>query len=253
MSELNMQRRSLQEWQAYQLRATMFTIPKASPVDPSGWWQQVTEEERDRVEDKPKIAQHVEEGRCFGGVLSLTTVANRIDWTLSPSIDVEKGLQELPSVGSYISVRDDFLAAISRWLPSAPPVQRLAFGALLMLPVSSKDESYRLLGAYLPFSPDPMTSSDLRYQINRPRESRVLTDLKVNRLQAWASARFRIQAGISGNVGEMVLQEQYAVSLESDINTEAAFMGVLPAERLSDLLSELSDYATELAAEGDRQ
>jgi hypothetical protein len=253
MSEFVPQRRNVEEWQASQLRITLFASPMVPPLNPAGWWGLVTEAEKDRIEDNPKIGKHVEEGQSLGGSLSLTIVANRVDWVLSHVLDIEKGLHDVPKVGAYLSVCEDFLLAILRWLPSAPPIQRLAFGGRLMLPVPSREESYRLLGAYLPFSPDPITSSDLRYQINRPRVSHALTDLKVNRLQVWSSGFFRLQSGAAAKENEMILHEQHAVSLELDINTEAQFMGSLPAERLPDLLRELAQYATELAAEGDRQ
>jgi hypothetical protein len=121
--------------------------------------------------------------------------------------------------------------------------------------VSRREEGYHLLASYLPFSPDPKGSSDLRYQINRHRRSLVLPWLTINRLQAWSVPRFgTVVIAMEPRIPlpEIARNEKSAISFEPDVNTDAEFLERLPQERIAALVRELVDLASELAAEGDR-
>jgi hypothetical protein len=190
MSEPSPSRAPIEAWQANQLRLTFFATPDALPLRPQGWWEAVTGVTPERIEDKPKVVQHLEEGPFLDGQLTLRVAANRIDWVLEPTVDPEKGLADMPGIGPFVAVRDAFTVRMLTWIPVAPACHRLAFGGRLLLPVSRREEGYHLLASYLPFSPDPKGSSDLRYQINRHRRSLVLPWLTINRLQAWSVPRF---------------------------------------------------------------
>src|SRR5262249_6612722 len=147
----------------------------------------------------------------------------------------------------------EFLAKILSWLPSAPFCHRVAFGGRLLLPVTSREEGYRLLAAYLPFAPDPEGSTDLRYQVNRQRRSRVQPGLLIHRLQAWSVSFFRVVTVPPGEYLRLPeVAETFSVSLEPDVNTDAEYFDRLPPDRMTDLVKELADLVTELALEGDR-
>ena len=207
----------------------------------------------ERIEERPKVGHYVAEGPFLDGVLAISVQANRIDWTLDTIIDPDKRLEGMPAMGSFPTVRDEFLAKVLRWLPSAPACHRAAFGGRLLLPVPSREEGYRLLAAYLPFAPDPEGSTDLRYQINRPRRSRVQPGLQINRLQVWTLKFFRVSI-IPG--GERLplpkVSETLSIALEPDVSTDADYFDPLPADRMADLVKKLARFATELAIEGDR-
>jgi hypothetical protein len=253
MSEVSPSRATIDAWQANQLRLTFLATPDVLPLKPTGWWESVMEGPPERIEDRPKVGYHVEEGPCLNGTLTISVQANRIDWALGTIIDLERGFEDVPAMGSFLTLRDEFLAKVLRWLPSAPTCHRVAFGGRLLLPVESREAGYRLLAAYLPFAPDPKGSMELKYQINRPRQSRVQPDLLINRLQAWSLSFFRI--GIVPGGERLPLPEvteAFSISLEPDISTDAQFFDRLPADRLPDLIKELANLATELAAEGDR-
>ena len=256
MSEVSPSRAPIDAWQANQLRLTFFAAPDALPLRPQGWWEAVMGVAPVRIEDRPRAGQHLEEGFFLDGQLTLNVTANRIDWALGPTIDLDKGLEGVPGIGPFVPVRDEFAARILTWLRLAPSCHRLAFGGRLLLPVSRREEGYHRLAAYLPFAPDPDRSSDLRYEINRHRDSRVQPGLTINRLQAWSVPRFRstvVPTGTRLVVANVAGSERFAVSFEPDVNTDAEFLEALPAERIADLAKELIDLATELAIEGDCQ
>jgi len=252
MSEGTLSRPPIEAWKAHQLRATFFATPDVLPLQPGGWWESVMEGLPERVEDRPKVGHHVEEGPFLDGVLTIRVQANRIDWSHDTIIDPEKRLQGMPALGSFPTVRDEFLAKVLRWLPSAPACHRAAFGGRLLLPVPSREVGYRLLASYLPFAPDPEGSTDLRYQINRQRRSRVQPGLLIHRLQTWSVSSVHV---VNVPPGERLrlpgVAETFSISLEPDVNTDAEFFDRLPADRIADLVKELVQFTTELAIEGD--
>ncbi len=258
MSEISPSRAPIDAWQANQLRLAFFATPDALPLRPQGWWEAVTGAPPERIEDKPKLGQHLEEGPFLDGQLSMSIEMNRINWIFSSSIIVDPagGVEGIPSAGSFPVVRDSFLEQILRWLPTAPSCHRLGFGASLFLPVRNREEGYRSLAAYLPFAPDPETSHDLKYQINRPRRSILSPELKINRLQNWAVIFFRISLTALDQQGhvpasEIFRAEKWAIAFDADVNTDAGFLDQLPGERVAALVGELADLATELVIEGD--
>jgi hypothetical protein len=254
MSEDRPSRAPIDAWQAGQFRLTLFATPEATPLHPEGWWEAVTGETPERIETRPKVGQHLEDGFFLEGQLTLSVAANRIDWVVEPVIDLDKKLEDMPAIGPFVPVRDAFMERILTWIPVAPSCFRLAFGGRLLLPLSSREEGYHLLAAYLPFAPDPAHSSDLRYEINRHRPSRVQPGLILNRLQAWSVPRFQTAMSPAGPrfaVTKVIGPERFAISLEPDVNTDADFVEALPRERTADLVKELVDLAGELASEGD--
>jgi hypothetical protein len=259
MSEISPSRAPIDAWQANHVRLTFFATPDALPLRPNGWWEALVGAPPERIEDMPKLGRHLEEGPFLDGSLTLSIEMNRINWVLnSPiTIDPEGGVKGVPSAGSFPAVRDAFLGQVLRWMPSAPSCHRLAFGAGLFLPVRSREEGYRSLAAYLPFAPDPETSFELKYQINRPRRSRLQPELKINRLQTWAVIFLRTSLTTQDEQGristpEIFLDEKWSIALDLDVNTDAGLLDQLPVERVVPLAGELADLATELAIEGDR-
>lgn len=246
------QRAELSEWYAESLRLTAFTL--LPPASHDSWWQLVTGDVPDTETVQRKIGQVRVEGKFGPGGLVLEILGNKIDWVLAPSTDPSlwKVDKLLPNVGLFNETRDDFVKTISRWLVSASPVVRLAFGARLMLPVADKEEAYRRLSSYLPFNLDEKNSSDFNYQINRPRKSRVLgEELRINRLMKWASILLRAITGTSVAKTGVTAQSNQVCFLELDINTDAAYDKQLPEKDLLSLFQELVELANEIAEKGD--
>jgi hypothetical protein len=142
-----------------------------------------------------------------------------------------------------------FQELMSRWLTDCPPLQRLAFGAALYLPVKDRREAYdrleSLLHVGLKYSED---EGDFVYQYNRRRVSQSAPQVKINRLSKWTWVPL---GEVSAKDGVLVLPPESACLLELDINTAPEFPGVLPQDRYVPLFQEMIDLAVEIAARGD--
>ncbi len=145
-----------------------------------------------------------------------------------------------------------FREIVDRWLEICPSLERVAFGAVLQLPVTDREAGYRKLSDYLVFDLDK-DSHDFSYQINRPRHSAVLADPSwpfcVNRLSRWSVAAVATVSLTSVRAVPRRLWSYCRVEL--DINTPPEFPGGLPRGSLRPILDELVQLGTELVAEGD--
>lgn len=256
------QRRDLADWEVENLRLSCFPIDSVEP-DVSTWWSEVVSQEPDATINRPKEGRFQAEGPVGELITSpdarllLSSEPSRIDWILSKA----PGESELPSLGGFEKLSQQFLALLSEWLRTSEiAFKRIAFGAACLLPVPDHDAGYDQFSAYLPFVLDP-SSSDFRYRINHPIPSESLEDhTLLNRLQSWALARYSIisfqlsvgQGPSTGKVSTTDNDPVFACRLELDVNTAADRVAALPAETLVGLLGELHREALLLAERGDR-
>jgi len=248
-------------WEAESLRLTAFPSPSAE-LGAQDWWKQLIGDEPDSKIMEPKTGVQREEGRIkndrVDGQLILAIQPNRIDWQLG-SILEELPLRGLPTIGSFSEALDFFLEKMLAWLKStAPAVNRLAFGAVLLQPTSDLKDSYSHISSYLPFGLDE-GSSDFSYQINRPRKlsSSDIPDLSVNRLSKWSAIKLStgIFTGPPDNPNQITEyfnnSTRFAVRLELDINTAPNSSEELSALELSDVFHQLVELGKEIADKGD--
>lgn len=246
-------------WQAESFRLTAFLSPSAQIVE-QDWWNKLTGELPDRKTSEPKTGIQQEEGRFkndkIDGHLVLTVHSTRIDWQLVPILEVPDS--GFPTIGVFTESVDLFLKLMLHWLETAPSIQRLAFGAVLMQPGNSLKDSYYQLSSYLPFNLDE-DSSDFLYQINRPRKlaSIEIPDFSINRLSKWSASKWSVSlfAGSASDPSQLTQYvtkpTQFAVRLELDINTTADFLGELSSEKLPYVFQELVKFGKEIASKGD--
>lgn len=247
-------------WQTESLRFTAFPVGGAAKLDES-WWQAVTGQPPETKTVQPNVLAEngpIRDGRYR---LVLNCIPGRIDWVLTgnnPPNGAPDGA--FPLAGLLEEALDSFQELIAPWLPSCPDVQRLAFGVVVLHPVSTVPEGYRLLQNYLPdLKLDADGSSDFSYSINRPRPSSVGIDgLLVNRLSKWGVVRIqRMRLMASLGVGAPLLQQIElggdftAARLELDLSTSADFTKALPRENLPALWKELVGFCVELTDKGD--
>lgn len=246
-----------QEWLVQSLRCTAFPAPSASEPSET-WWSELIGEEPEVRIDRPKSGERREEGPFGKGRLSLIQGLGRIDWRLSPK-PLSGPEEDVPTaVGRMPDVLEAFSEVISKWLAlsTCPRMQRLAFGAVLILPVEDRASGYRILDSLLPaVELDPESSSDFSYQINRCRHSNVC-DVEVNRLSKWSVVAWMYTAlQPDSDEGARVMassRPQHACRLEVDVNTVSAFEGQFTVEKARELWDELKALATEIATEGDK-
>lgn len=243
-------------WSAQILRATVFPT-KPVEVDGLKWWEELIGHVPDTTVSRPKAGELKEQGQYEGSNLTLSVSPTRVDWWYTGVSDSEREEENPFSVmGTFPEGLGSFRPLMLRWLDSScPAIRRLAFGATLVRSVETREDGYRFLAPYLPrVALDPEGSSDFSYQINRPRESSVLSGLRLNRLSKWYVSLTRvhtIEAGLAGEPQVRRSEPQHAALLEVDINTAAEFEGSLPSDRLAPLLEELIGLGVELALEGD--
>lgn len=238
-------------WLAWTLRITAFPSARADLQD-QNWWERVVGQAPESQTVQPRQAGRRDEGGYEGRKLVLETQLARVDWHLVPPEEVAE-LGDFPNVGTYPEAVPLLIDAMHRWiaLKDFPAITRLAFGAVLLRPVSSQVDGYRELARYLPrVEIDAEASSDFLYQINRRRPSRSgIPDLPINRLSKWSvSAMSLVPLNAPPNTPTIA---KHACRLELDVNTGREFERELPHDHMHDVLQELVANADEIGAKGD--
>ena len=243
-------------WQAQSLRVSAFPSPSATISQPK-WWSELLGTEPEVRNLRPARGEHVESGPFDKGNLTLQVNPIRIDWFLT--VNQKAVLDEIYYLGAFQGIGDTFIKLMAEWLAlaGAPPIQRLAFGAILNQPVDGREEGYKLLSKYLPNVQLSPESTDFLYQINRPRKSNVpdMTTHSINRLSKWSCVsihRTLIQSLSDGTTASNPIGKAgYACNLELDMSTAADFKEKLPQQALGQIVRELYDLGVEVAARGD--
>lgn len=239
-------------WEAEHLRLTCFV--QGAPITHQNWWEQICGNPPESSTTRMRDAHRVDEGKFGCGVLSLEVQPGRIDLVLRPLIDERNPIMGIPVLGPYPKVLIEFEGIANRWLKldSLPAIQRVAFGVPVFMSVDSLKAGYLKLSNYLKgLKVDPDNSSDLSYQINRPRKALTkIPSLSINRLSKWSVARLRVYAPQSDAVRTLAV-ERYACRLELDINSVPEHLDPLPKDMLSALFAELAALASEIMMKGD--
>lgn len=240
-------------WLSEVFRLTaFFQGPDAS--DPSSWWKQVTGEEPTNKIVQPKNKLFQDEGPYAGGHLVLTKQPGRIDWLFIPSFDNQLGMADFRDLKPFDEKREIFEGIANRWLEACPTFSRLAFGAILNMPVESGSKGYSELSNFLTsVDIDAEDSSDLIYQINRRRMSKIIPGLTINRLSKWSVAIVDVGYIPTGTpFEEGAIKETLSFArLELDINTFQGYKDILPREKYTSIFNELMDLAYEIKEKGD--
>lgn len=243
-------------WKVETMRLTAFTLT-ADQADPDMWWDSVVGSPPESKLVKMKGASQMFEGIIDSRKLVLNVEVNRVDWVIAPNIGPDEDLKDVPNVGAFEDVSKSFEEMSLRWLAMERPIQRLAWGATLLLPVADRKAGYHTLGKYLPsVKLDPDTSADFLYQINRWKKSSVIPDLIVNVLQKWSVMKIqRIVAQIpstgGGIMGAVTGEGFDACRIELDINSAPDYQGSFNADQAKALYFEFAGYGAAVAAKGE--
>ncbi len=240
------------EWEAQNLRVTIFLSPSGSPPDPEDWQKFVGAPPEKKLEIT-KVGSIQCEGAFASGNLTFRVAPIRVDWIYAVRIDPDASEPPKSTIGPYKESASAFITLIHRWLANCPHVQRLAYGAVLHLPVESHEEGYSRLNTLLSdVNVDP-TTKDFSYHINRPRRSSELSlrELQINRLSQWSVAATEIVQFIVGGLRARKQPKQYSCRLVLDISTAAEREEDLPQNLLPSLLNELYSLGQEISERGD--
>ena len=251
-----MARFGLNEWQAEQLRLTLFPVPGAVERQ-ARWWDALTGAPPEEVNTNPRRGTGMVSGSFGPGKLVLGLENERIDWLLVPrDLDVQDTDEnEFPHTGSFPDVLATFSGLMERFLQleGVPDVARLAFGAVLKHPEVDHAAGYARVSDYTPARVSP-SWTDFLIQINTPIPSRIGIDgLQLNRLSKWSIAlqrRITVLAIVGGAPQQTLGPPLISFRLELDINTAPTFDGPLPRTRVLDIYRELVSLGGDLATSG---
>lgn len=247
-------RAKVADWNAEQLRLTTFH-PQGALSPQTGQWRQVFGEEPNSIVDKPREGIRAEVGLYNGAqiIFNSQSLQNRVDWVLNEHPEV---FSDEP-ISKKVDVRLDFFkSSTSEWLKNMQvPVIRMAFGAVVALPVETREDGYKSISNYLNFDVDGSTSSDFTYQINKKRTSNIISNLIINRLSKWGVASYT-RHRLTINPGSLTQHSEgtplgNGCSLELDLSTAQENIVPFPQDKLVAIYDELTKMALEIVQEGD--
>ena len=247
---------SLNDWQVESLRLSAFMVDVIDPAK-TRCWESLVGKIPDELRSQPQQQLVVEEGPFLNGRLLVEARRNRFDWRLIH--DLNNPSHEFPVMGSYDALESRFRDLMLKWLADCPPIHRVAYGGVLLLPAESQLDAYKKLDGLLPaVDIDPENTRDLTYRINRRRNSRCeIEGLKINRLSTWSVAQIvdtLVEMSAGGHHPPKVMQSPNSRNicrLELDINTVPEFVQELDKRLLPEIFNELVDTGNEIAAKGD--
>lgn len=247
----------MSNWEVENLRVTGFTLPSVVPEPINQLWAALVLVPPDQINERPKEATVTAEGSLEGHRLILSQGPGRTDWLWVADLDLTKLSAGFPSIGKFQTAPDIFVKLARTWLERRPPLTRLAWGGVIKFVVPNKEDGYRKLAEFLhSVKIDPVGSSEFIYQINRPRTSRVIDGMLVNRLSTWSVALLQpISIAVGFQPGQAVglptTPPISACRLVFDINSDATRTEPFEPRQLAPLLDELVELAAEIAVKGD--
>lgn len=241
------------KWQVETLRITVFPSEIAE-VSVAKLWDSVIGRDPDEIRfQRGKIdAREVEFGN---GRLVLAKQDDRIDWLYlsKPAGDLDSERLQLPIIGNLEGELKTFTAWANPWFESSDmhSITRLAFGAVLLIPVKSVEEGNSVLSDFLP-NMNLRNVRDFNYQGNRRRQSRVDSGIVINRLSKWNVYSGQLMKLAANPMqAPQVYDPKIACRLELDINTFQERREPLPTRKLSKMFKELVKLGIEISEKGD--
>ena len=245
----------LDDWQTESLRLSAFVTNAITPASVN-LWEQLMGEAPEEVQHKPRQQAVKEEGQCLNGLLSVEANRNRIDWRLN--YDPKSPHSELPVIGSYESLQNEFQRLMQKWITQCPPIHRLAYGAVLLCSMERISDAFSFLDRLLPdIQIDWKNAHDFLYRINRRRGSECgIKKLEINRVSTWSvmsiptivvdlSPTEQRTTRVTQSTGDSLCR------LELDINTAPEFRHEIEKREVSRVFAELVALGNEIASSGD--
>ena len=245
-------RRPLEQWKANTVRFTAFPT-KVFEVSARSRWRELLNEDPQQSSWDRVQQQFAESGLVGDAQLVMTMALGRFDLLYAPpdgaTLLPETG--EIPTIGEAGPCLTRLCGIAKSAIRSLPELSRIAVGAIVILPVSSRENGYAQLGAYLPAVVlDPVGSTDFGYQINRRRDSTTIRELPINRVGKWSVMSTRALSFLERGavIGE---RRGYACRLELDINTAPENTTAIAPQALPDLIEECRGLLLEIVEKGD--
>jgi len=235
-------------WEAEGIRFTALPPPSVA-FELKPLWEGLHGKAPEEVQERAAQGLRNEFGPFLDDYIFVTQQLARTDFIFG--VHPQKvPTMEFISTGTYARVEPTFVELVKKWLKSAPSLGRIAYAPSLVHRVATVEQSYDVLRGVLPALPLD-NAKNVLWQVNRPRPSKVLKDITINRLSKWSAftlERFQlVQEG--GSMMPGAKTSAHGVKLELDIYTDP--IGPLPTECLAPLLDELVDAVNEISENGD--
>ncbi|WP_157015857.1 hypothetical protein [Pseudomonas batumici] len=229
-------------WQVEALRFSFINLVPGSDSD-SFRWSSLIPAEPDSVTTKKAHGILAEQGSWLKGTLAVNRQPGRVDviYTINQPESFLVLENPLPNAGSF----EEVVAACAGFAKplGSLSASRIAFGAVLLLPVEKTADGYEYLRKFLPFIKLEEDMSDFFLQINRRRNSDL--GVQINELTKWGCVDVR---GVNIVDPDMRTPGVFAVRLELDINTPES---PTPLELdVSKLILELMGRGSSIAQNG---
>jgi hypothetical protein len=233
------------------LRVTAFAMP-GTTLTPRRW-SDVFGAEPDQVLRQPAMPS-VEGGLREEARWSIHHQPDRIDIVVSPEMPAAVP-SDLLNIGDFEARTGPLLDAAENTFDPKATVQRLAFGAILFMPVETIREGFRAIQTIVPqLQRVPENATDLLFQLNVPIViDEPVAQLLVNRLVKWQVAGIQLLGMVTGPGTSFQLTRtgvRPVVRLELDINTSPERAVAFPGDKLGALVRQLGDIAKKLAKSG---
>ena len=229
-------------WQVEALRFSFINLVPGSDADSFGW-SSLMANEPDSVTTKKAHGILNEQGGWLAGTLGVHRQPGRVDvfYTHNQPEAFLESDSPLPNAGQF----EEIAAYWARFADSFGGLRgsRIAFGAILLLPVEDAAHGYKHLSEFLPFVNFEENMSDFFLQVNRKRESKL--GIQINELSKWSCVDVR---GISFAPPNVEVPGAQAVRLELDVNTPDS---LAPLEiDIPQLILELIERGRSIAQKG---
>jgi hypothetical protein len=245
------------DWRVEQLRCTAFLMPMFEGATEQ-IFRLITQSAPDQVAEIRQQARQTAAGEFANGNLELIKQPGRIDVLLSATDEVP-GPRGVSTLANWTEAIEPLARGIGTWFQTRPELQRLAFGAVCQHEVPDRKSAYSILNGLLPsVDIDTDHSSDLFYQINRPRLARFQDEFncRINRLSKWSAATVMLrtltmplaESGVQVSTSTAPVRTYCRVEL--DLNTDAEIQQ-LPSQQLEDIWNKLITFAAEILSKGD--
>lgn len=243
-------------WLVGYLRMTTF-IPDLSTeaaVENTWWGETIGSKPEDERIDRQRWVKE-QKGTLNGNHLVMVSQSGRVDWTFEAVEEGSNEGSELHALGSMSdNTLEPFVKFVKKWLSVCPPANRLAFGAILGIPVADAQTGYEEIQSYLQsVQLNPQTTSDFFYQINRPKEINVRSNIMINRLSMWSVAlagNVRVTVDPTASKASVYKRGQHICRLEFDINT-VSLEDTVSGDDAYAIFHELVEHGQEIAKKGD--
>jgi len=188
-----------------------------------------------------------------GGVTMIVNVQNqRADLILTAPAPQGESSDTLPDIGPLERSLDLLAEHCRAWLPTPrTDLARLAIGAILMHPAKDASHATQIILDWLPELKPQKPVYDLSVQMNLPRQSRIVRELKINRLVQWQTPIIAtISVGLpTGPQGPITQRTVQVAQCTVDINTDPAVTHI-GAQDVDTLLGECAELAVAIEQHG---